>query len=118
MAIDLISVPTATWEVADITGDVLPDDDRTTDRLKAYLANNAVVNVADWYLASDGANYDAAFTRALAARNAKGPGTFLVPEGTFPTAATIEIDAILLLDERRHPCGALRHRRTRRERWR
>jgi hypothetical protein len=92
MAIDLISVPTATWEVADITGDVLPDDDRTTDRLKAYLANNAVVNVADWYLASDGANYDAAFTRALAARNAKGPGTFLVPEGTFPTAATIEID--------------------------
>jgi hypothetical protein len=48
MAIDVISVPTVTMEVADITGGPVPAAGRSVDGLTAYLANNATHNLLDY----------------------------------------------------------------------
>jgi hypothetical protein len=87
MAIDLISVPTVTMEVADITGDVLPDDSRTTDTLSQFLANNAVTNVLDYaagVVINTGVNDAApAIGRALVAIAAGASKRLYFPTGTY-----------------------------------
>jgi hypothetical protein len=48
MAIDLISVPTVTMEVADIVGDVIPRRGRITTTLSRHLDNTAETTVLDY----------------------------------------------------------------------
>jgi hypothetical protein len=83
MAIDLISVPTATMELADIAGTVLPGDARTTDRLSALLANNVPFTVTDYAELTD-TDDQPMFQRAHDAAAAKGGGRIFVPNRATP----------------------------------
>jgi parallel beta-helix repeat protein len=85
MAIDLISVPTVTMEVADVIGGVVPAGGRTVESLGEHLLNNTPLNVRDFYELTDGADDVLSWQRAHdAAAGGAGGGRVFVPNRSTP----------------------------------